>query len=111
MCGGYQGKKIDCTAHYIRKCILDQIVLEKLRVLIPFARENPDGFYALAAQNGEAEAKKFYQTAKKKRRGSKPVSRSLTILFAVCMKTVFADESLHNDMTPWQLDTNRSRQS
>lgn len=67
MCGGYQGKKIDCTAHYIRECILDQIILEKLREVTSFARDNPDEFYALATQNGEAEAKKFYQTAEKEK--------------------------------------------
>ena len=65
MCGGYQGKKINCTAHYIRECVPDQIILEKLREVTTFARDNPDEFYALAAQNGEAEAKKFYQTAEK----------------------------------------------
>jgi len=67
MCGGYQGKKIDCTAHYIRECVLDQIILEKLREVTSFARKNPDEFYALATQNGEAEAKKFYQTAEKEK--------------------------------------------
>ena len=67
MCGGYQGKKIECTAHYIRECVLDQIILEKLREVTTFARENSDEFYALATQNGEAEAKKFYQTAEKEK--------------------------------------------
>ena len=32
-----------------------------------FARENPDEFYAMATENGEAEAKKFYAMAERQR--------------------------------------------
>lgn len=62
-CGGFQRRTTDCTAHYIRENILDQIVLHNLKTVTELAREQPDEFYTMATQNGEAEAKKFYKTA------------------------------------------------
>lgn len=66
-CGGYQTRRTNCTAHYIRESVLDQIVLHNLKTVTAFARDNPDEFYAMATQNGEAEAKKFYKTAEQKK--------------------------------------------
>ena len=43
--------------------MLDQIVLHNLKTVTAFAREQPEEFYAMATQKGEAEAKKFYKTA------------------------------------------------
>lgn len=67
-CAGYQtkGGKF-CTAHYIREQIMDEIVLQKLREMTAFAREQPEDFYAMAANNGEAESEKFYRTAEKEK--------------------------------------------
>lgn len=65
MCGGYQSRKTNCTSHYIRETVLDQIVLQSIRDMTAFARENPEDFYRKATQNGEAQAKRFYATAKK----------------------------------------------
>lgn len=66
-CGGFQRRTTDCTAHYIRENVLDQIVLHNLKTVTAYAREQPEEFYAMAAQNGEAEAKKFYQTAEREK--------------------------------------------
>ena len=66
-CGGFQTRSTDCTAHYIRESVLDQIVLHHLKTVTTFARDNPDEFYAMATQNGEAEAKKFYKTAEREK--------------------------------------------
>lgn len=66
-CGGFQRRTTDCTAHYIRENVLDQIVLHNLKTVTAFAREQPEEFYAMATQNGEAEAKKFYKTAKREK--------------------------------------------
>ena len=67
-CGGYQTKGGEhCTAHYIREQVLDKIILYKLRQMTAFARVNPQEFYELATENGEAEAKKFYATAEKEK--------------------------------------------
>lgn len=66
-CGGFQRRTSDCTAHYIRENVLDQIILHNLKTVTAFAREHPEEFYAMAAQNGEAEAKKFYKTAEREK--------------------------------------------
>ncbi len=50
MCGGYQRRKTDCTSHYVRETILDRIVLENLRSMTAYSRENADEFYKMAAQ-------------------------------------------------------------
>lgn len=66
-CGGFQRRTTDCTAHYIRESVLDKIILHNLKTVTAFARDNPDEFYAMAAKNGEAEAKKFYKTAEREK--------------------------------------------
>ena len=67
-CGGYQTKGgTHCSAHYIREQVLDEIVLGRVQKMTAFARENPDEFYAMATENGEAEAKKFYAMAERQR--------------------------------------------
>ena len=67
-CGGYQTKGGNhCTAHYIREQVLDKIILYKLRQMTAFARANPQEFYEMATENGEAEAKQFYATAEKEK--------------------------------------------
>ncbi len=66
-CAGFQTRTTDCTAHYIRESVLENIVLTNLKKMTAFAREKPDEFYAMAMQNGEAEAKKFYDTVTRQR--------------------------------------------
>lgn len=66
-CGGFQTRSTDCTAHYIRESVLESIVLDNLRKMTTFARENPERFYAMAMENGEAEAKRFYDTVTRQR--------------------------------------------
>ena len=43
--------------------MLDRIVLNNLKTVTAFARENPDEFYAMATKNGETEAKRFCKAA------------------------------------------------
>ena len=66
-CAGHKKRTTDCTMHYIREDVLDKIVLHNLKTVTSFARDNPDEFYAMATQNGEAEAKKFYKTAEREK--------------------------------------------
>ena len=66
-CGGFQRRTSDCTAHYIRENVLDQIILHNLKTVTAFARERPEEFHAMAAQNGEAEAKKFCKAAEREK--------------------------------------------
>ena len=63
-CGGFQRRTAECTAHYIRESVLDTIILHNLKTVTNFARANPEEFYAMATQNGEKEAEKFYRNAK-----------------------------------------------
>ena len=67
MCGGYQTRSTDCTSHYIRECVLDEIVLRNLRQVTEFARERAEEFYAMATANGEAEAERFYKAAEREK--------------------------------------------
>lgn len=64
-CAGHKKRTTDCTMHYIREDVLDKIVLHNLQTVTAFAREQPEEFYAMATQNGEAEAKKFYKTTER----------------------------------------------
>ena len=64
-CGGFQRRVAECTAHYIREQVIEQIVLESLKKMTALARENPDKFYEMATQNGKAAAQKFYAIAEK----------------------------------------------
>ncbi len=64
-CAGHKKRTTDCTMHYIRENVLDQIILHNLKTVTAFAREQPEEFYAMATQNGEAEAKKFYKTTER----------------------------------------------
>ena len=57
-CSGHSKRVTDCSAHYIRAEILDEIVLTALRQVTAYAREHADEFYAKVTANGEAEAKK-----------------------------------------------------
>ena len=66
-CGGFQTRTTDCTAHYIRESVLERVVLTSLKKMTALAREKPDEFYAMAMENGEAEARKFYDTVARQR--------------------------------------------
>ena len=57
-CSGHSRRMTDCTAHYIRAVVLDEIVLAALRKVTAYAREHADEFYEKVMSNGEAEAKK-----------------------------------------------------
>lgn len=66
-CSGYRNGVVDCTCHYIRKQILEHIVLENLKSMTAFASNDPEKFYAMAAQNGEAEARKLMKESKREK--------------------------------------------
>lgn len=50
-CGAYKQGKGKCTAHYIRAIVLEQLVLENLREVISFAREDEEEFVRQAMEN------------------------------------------------------------
>ena len=51
VCGTYKRKKGQCTAHFIRAMVVEQLVLENLREVISFAREDTDAFVQQAMSN------------------------------------------------------------
>ena len=51
VCGTYKRKKGQCTAHFIRAVVVEQLVLENLREVISFAREDTDAFVQQAMSN------------------------------------------------------------
>ena len=66
-CGGFQSRQADCTAHYIREMVLDELVLQDLKRVTAFARNSTDAFYELAMENGKAAADKLASETKKER--------------------------------------------
>lgn len=46
ICRTYKKDGEACTGHYIRECVLDEVVLEDLRRVTAMAREHPEGFAA-----------------------------------------------------------------
>jgi hypothetical protein len=56
MCGRYEKRKSNCTAHYIRESVVDAVVLEAIQRVTKYARERSDEFYEIAMSNGENEA-------------------------------------------------------
>lgn len=100
MCGGYQSRTTDCTSHYIREQVLDKIVLEQLKTMTAKARENTEEFYAMASQNDEAEAKKFYrQTEREKQQIETRISQVENII-----RCLYEDRATGR-ITPERYDT------
>lgn len=56
-CSRYESQKNDCTAHYIKESLIDDVVLQSLKKVTKFAREHSEEFYEMAMNNGEAESK------------------------------------------------------
>lgn len=50
-CGAYKQGKGKCSAHYIRATVLEQLVLENLREVISFVREDEEEFVRQAMEN------------------------------------------------------------
>ncbi len=59
MCGGYQSRVTDCTVHYIRESVLNEIVLTSLNKVLACARDHEDEFCQMAMAKGKAESKKL----------------------------------------------------
>ena len=54
-CRTYKKDGESCTGHYIRECILDEVVLEDLRRVTAMARERPEEFAAYIGSRQSAE--------------------------------------------------------
>lgn len=54
-CRTYKKNGESCTGHYIRECVLDEVVLEDLRRVTAMARERPEEFAAYIGSRQSAE--------------------------------------------------------
>ena len=54
-CRTYKKDGESCTGHYIRECVLDEVVLEDLRRVTAMARERPEEFVAYIGSRQSAE--------------------------------------------------------
>ena len=54
-CRPYKKDGESCTGHYIRECVLDEVVLEDLRRVTAMARERPEEFAAYIGSRQSAE--------------------------------------------------------
>ena len=54
-CRTYKKDGESCTGHYIRECVLDEVVLEDLRRVTAMARERPEEFAAYIGSKQSAE--------------------------------------------------------
>ena len=109
MYGGYQSRTTDCTSHYIRESVLDEIVLWNLRQVTEFARELTEEFYAMEPPTAKLKPRGFIKRQKEKNSRLKSVSRSLTISSDAYTRIESAEESLPNVTIQWQVDTSKSK--
>ena len=65
MCSTYAHDSDECTAHYIRTCVLTEIILGELNKLSQFVRDNEDEFVRRAMESSAATQDSEMQTAKK----------------------------------------------
>ena len=57
-CRTYKKDGEACTGHYIRECVLDEVVLEDLRRVTAMAREHPEEFAAYIGSRQSAEIRR-----------------------------------------------------
>lgn len=60
-CSCHSKKTTDCTAHYIRAVVLDEIVLTTLKEMTVFAREHSEEFVEKFRASSNFEAKKAFE--------------------------------------------------
>lgn len=63
VCGAYKCGHGECTIHHIHESVITQIVLDNLKKVTFFARNDPERFYKLAMQQGKTEAAKHEKRA------------------------------------------------
>ena len=65
-CSTYSADKNDCSAHFIRTVVLEEIVLSELRKMTTFIRENEAELIELAMQNSQQKQSAEMKAAKKR---------------------------------------------
>ena len=80
-CRTYKKDGTLCTAHYIRECVLDDVVLEDLRRVTAMAREHTQEFAAYIGSRQSAEIRKEMRGLERELAALKKRSRELDSIF------------------------------
>ena len=80
-CRTYKKDSEACTAHYIRECILDEIVLEDLRRITVEAREHPQEFAEYLNSKQSAELQKEIRRLEKEKAAMQKRKAELDAIF------------------------------
>ena len=80
-CRTYKKDSEACTAHYIRECILDEIVLEDLRRVTAEARAHPQEFAEYLNSKQSAELQKEIRRLEKEKAAMQKRKAELDAIF------------------------------
>lgn len=87
-CRTYKKDGEACTGHYIRECVLDEIVLEDLRRVTSAAREHPEKFAAYIGSKQSTELQREIRRQEKELAAMRKRKAELDAIFKSCMRTV-----------------------
>ena len=89
-CSGHSKRTTDCTAHYIRAVVLDEIVLTVLKRMTAFAREHSEEFVEKFRASSNFEAKKRLKESEQQKESYKA---RLTQLYSIT-KALYEDRAV-----------------
>ena len=80
-CRTYKKDGEACTGHYIRECVLDEVVLEDLRRVTAMAREHPEKFAAYIGSKQSAELQREIRRQEKELAAMRKRKAELDVIF------------------------------
>ena len=80
-CRTYKKDGESCTGHYIRECVLDEVVLEDLRRVTAMARERPEEFAAYIGSKQSAEIQREIRRQEKELAAMRKQKAELDAIF------------------------------
>ena len=80
-CRTYKKDGESCTGHYIRECVLDEVVLEDLRRVTAMARERPEEFAAYIGSRQSAEIQREIRRQEKELAATRKRKAELDAIF------------------------------
>ena len=80
-CRTYKKDGESCTGHYIRECVLDEVVLEDLRRVTTMARERPEEFAAYIGSKQSAEIQREIRRQEKELAAMRKQKAELDAIF------------------------------
>ena len=113
-CRTYKKDWEACTGHYIRECVLDEVVLEDLRRVTAMARERPEEFAAYIGSRQSAEIQREFAGRRKNwppcgsgKPNWMPSSRSC--MRTVCLAALLQSSSKCSQAVTRRTESNRRR--